>query len=130
MRGGASGVADFIYQFVHYEWRESGSLAGYHLPVGAVGGMDFGTIPDMSVANGDRPMALVWSKQLHSGAIELGRGDCREINTTDLMRDAWESALGFRPEGDKLVNLIADQFTRGSNPSGDTACKPLIPGLG
>jgi len=58
----------------------------------------------------------------------VGCGDCREIGADRRLRDAWQALAGFRPEGERLADLLWDQFTRGSDPRGIDAPAPLVPG--
>lgn len=60
----------------------------------------------------------------------LGEGDLREINSTGAMKSIWNSLLGYNPNGDKLVDLLYDHLTMGSDPIGAAASKPLMPDRG
>ncbi len=60
----------------------------------------------------------------------LGQGDLREIGSTGSMKSMWNSLLGYRPKGDNLVDLLYDHLTMGSDPTGATASKPLLPDNG
>lgn len=50
-----------------------------------------------------------------------------EQNADSAMQDAWQSAMGYRPQGARLVDLLWDQLTAGSDPSGESGPKPLMP---
>jgi hypothetical protein len=93
--------------------------------------IDLGTTADCStsLASSDhRPVAFQWSPtRLPSDFAVLGRGDCREIATDARMLSAWQSATGYRPQGERLVDLLADHLMGGSDPAGLDRCKPLVP---
>ena len=119
------------YYLGHWHW-ETGddTRPKWRPPTGTVGAIDLRSIPDMSLAgvHGDRPIGFfAVNGTLPNESARLGNGDLRELNATDKMRGAWLSHTGYRPNGDKLVDLLFDHLTDGSDPSGDVTTKPLMP---
>lgn len=99
-------------------------------PVGTVGSIDLRSIPTMStgVVMGDRPYGFfATTVTLPSEYTLLGTGDLREISSTGGMKSAWQAHTGYLPDGDTLIDLLADQMTMGSDPTGLDANKPLMP---
>jgi hypothetical protein len=99
-------------------------------PAGTVGMVDVRSIPDQSgaaVGADLSPAFLAVDGALDSTWTFLGSGDCREIATTGAIRNRWQAATGYRPSGGRVVDLLWDQLTTGSDPSGDSAVKPLVP---
>jgi hypothetical protein len=131
-------MANYKYYLAPLEWqppaKENEELLipdGWHFPANSKG-IDLGSIIDCGNKGKDlgdtRRVGLIWSIQsLNSDYIFLAEGDCRDITTTSLMQDAWQSATGYRPNGDRLVHLLFDHLTIGSDPLGLDACKPLVP---
>lgn len=99
-------------------------------PEGARGTIDFATIPEQSVGGSDRRIGFFALEGLITDAAytHLGSGDLREMPSTQKMRDAFQSELGYLPSGDKLIDLVWDCLTSGSDPEGDERWKPLMPG--
>ena len=100
-------------------------------PVGMIGSLDVGSIVEMSGAVGSRRSGLFW---LPSDAkidtdiyAVLGRGDCRDLTSDKRMIETWESVTGYRPAGDRLVDLAWDHMTGGADPMGDDGPYPLRP---
>lgn len=99
---------------------------------GVVGMIDLRPLPTQALAGkyGDRPWLFVaTNKPLDSSAISLGIGDLREVKTASLMASAWASAMGYRPEGDRLIDFLVSQLTKGSDPTGEEGPAPLMPTL-
>jgi hypothetical protein len=127
-------MSNFIYQTgpLIKETADPGFPGGYwRAPDGVFGFVDLASNPQCAQATGDsRPVAfLAADRNLGTGYDVLGTGDLREINATAAMQNAWKSAAGYKPSGDKLVDLLADHLLNGSDPTGDNACKPLVPGV-
>lgn len=104
----------------------------WRAPDGCIGMVDLGSLPQCAQASGDhRPLAFMCSTvPLGSGYDLLGTGDCREITTTIKMKTAWKSLTGYQPQGDRLVDLLADHLLNGADPHGLNACPPLVPTAG
>lgn len=64
---------------------------------------------------------------LKSDWLHLASGDPREIKTDAKQQSAWESLLGYAPQGDSLDQWIVDHFMSGSDPLGLDAVKPIMP---
>lgn len=116
------------YYLGHLPWVDDPDQPAWEPPAGVVGMVDLRSIPDQSVpGSAEAPAFLATPGTLGSDWDHLGEGDCREIPVTDLMRDLWESVGGYRPDGAKLVDLLWDHLTTGSDPTGDSGVKPLVP---
>lgn len=94
----------------------------WELPPGTVGAVDL-----CSCYQEAQPVFVATSEPLDSSHVYLGRGDCREMAVDGAMLSAWESAVGYRPNGERLVDLLWDQLTDGADPIGEGRCKPLMP---
>jgi hypothetical protein len=110
---------------------EEGGGRYWSKPTQAVGMIDLAKNSDYDTdVSSDRNVAFLWSLTPFGGAytsLNGTPGDLREIQSTGAMRSAWQSATGFMPQGDTLNDLLADHLTRGADPIGDDACKPLTP---
>jgi hypothetical protein len=110
---------------------EEGGGRYWSKPTQAVGMIDLAKNSDFQTdVASDRNVAFMWSLTPFGSAytpLNDSLGDLREIKTDNLMRAAWRSATGFTPQGDTLNDLLADHLTRGADPLGDDACKPLTP---
>lgn len=103
-------------------------LVAWHAPNGVAGMIDLRSNPECASTTEQVPKSLLWSVDpLPSEYTLLGQGDIREILATAKMRQAWNSSLGVTPLGDKLIDLLIDHLTRGADPAGLDACKPLAP---
>jgi hypothetical protein len=118
------------YTYTIGPWKWSASNAHYAPPSGAVGALDFGTLPEQSVGGSDRGRGLFWFPAGHdpgSEYVALATGDCREINSDSVLVSKFQTELGIAVAGERLVDLIFDGFIGGSDPTGDDAVKPLVP---
>lgn len=98
-------------------------------PAGTVGLVDLRNLADQALAGqfGDRPYGFFAVNQALGSEYDLlGQGDLREIAVVSAQQDAWESLLGYRPQGATLVDLLFDQLTAGSDPAGGSV-PPLMP---
>lgn len=98
-------------------------------PGGTVAMVDLASLPEQGNLNGDyRPVAFLAADQdLGTNWTLLGRGDCRDIAVTGAMQDAWLSVSGYRPNGARMVDLLWDHLTTGSDVAGQQSCMPLVP---
>jgi len=64
-----------------------------------------------------------------AGAIQIAQSlNFVDEAATTGMRDAWEAEMGYRPVGGpNVVDLLWDQLTDGSDPTGQSGPKPLMP---
>lgn len=113
-------------------WDTSGLEPAWVAPVGTVGAIDLRSIADCSLAGapGSRPFgffAVGNGFVVGSESILLGVGDLREISANGRVQSAWRSATGYRPQGDKLSDLLFDQLTNGSSLEHDETVMPLMP---
>jgi len=100
-------------------------------PAGTLGMIDLGSVPSQAIAGSDRPVCVCWTSGavLPSEYALLGDGDCRELAAGNDMRSAFQSLAGYRPRGDRLVELIYDCLVGGSDPDGSSGPLPLMPSL-
>lgn len=122
---GGFGVGRYYYGFQQYEWFEN----SWVLPASVVGAVDLRPLSAMSAAGGApqgyafvasmQPINVLVKKSLHFS----------DENATGAMQDAWESTVGYRPSGTKVVDLLWDQLTNGADPTGEDGCKPLVAGI-
>ena len=99
-------------------------LAAWVPPAGTVGSVDLRSIPGVAAADMG---FFATTGPLTSVYALLGVGDVREIPVTGAAQDAWEAAVGYRPQGERLLDLLWDQLTSGADPAGDNAPPPLMP---
>lgn len=122
---GRFGAIRYRYALAPYVWSVADSV--WSLPVTSEGGIDLRTIAQMGTAGGaPQGFAFVASTQPVTGA-EITRSMYVDEPATSGMQDAWESNMGYRPTGAQLRDLLWDQLTTGSDPSGDAGPKPLMP---
>lgn len=105
-----------------------GGERGWRPPTGCIGGVDLRTLPQMSQLGITPGIGLfVCESVLPSEYALLGEGDPAEVRTTGRLRSLWASLAGFAPQGDTLDALLIDHLTRGADPEGLSAPKPLMP---
>lgn len=111
-----------------WQWGDAGGELGWLPPPGCLGAVDLRTLPEMAQAGGSPGVGcFVTSGALPSEYTLLGNGDPGETKTTGKLRAAWASVAGFAATGDTLDRLLLDHLTRGSDPDGESAPKPLMP---
>ena len=117
------------YYLGMWQWNtDRGSY--YSAPAGMKGSIDLGILPEMAISGAPRRGCLCWSQDtvLGSDYALLGDGDCRELSATSAMQSVFKSLVGYKPQGTRLVDLIYDCLTSGSDPYGSTGPMPLMPG--
>jgi len=110
------------YQWINNSWQP---------PATTIGSIDLRNLTHMGTPvtpNGIGFFAA--TSALDGNYTLLGSGDCRDINSDSGMKSAWNSLLGYSPNGDKLVDLLYDHLTMGSDPEGINVSKPLMPDNG
>jgi hypothetical protein len=116
----------YHYYLGHHDWVTDDPTMpmGYFAPPSpVVGSVDL----RIDRAQQESRVFMASKEQLGREYFYLGSGDCRELATTARMQNAWASATGYRPSGDRLVDLLWDHMTVGADPRGEAACKPLMP---
>lgn len=118
------------YNYYLGPWQASDG--GWIPPPGTVGLVDLASVGQCALSGGDsRPVGFfAVAGVLDADYALLGRGDCRELAATAYMADAFESLAKYRPQGDRLVDLLWDTLTTGSDPAGDASVMPLVPTMG
>ena len=117
----------YFYSLGPWHWQND----AWTPPTGTVGVLDFGTYEDCATP-GDpsrltRPVGFFATMQrLGSGYAFLGEGDCRELPSTQRMRDTFAATLRYRPTGRTLAALCTDTLIAG-DPTGQERWKPLMP---
>lgn len=116
----------YTYALVPYVWNSV--RPRWVRPSQAVAALDLRPLPAQGISGG-APQGFAFTACLQSpgGTTVATVPHLSEADTTTMMRDAWESAMGFRPAGAKLVDLLFDQLTLGADPTGDAGPKPLMP---
>lgn len=105
-----------------------GGELGWVPPADCLGAVDLRTLPEMAQAGGTPGVGcFVVNGKLPSEYTLLGQGDPAEVRVTGKHRAAWASVAGFAAEGDTLDRLLMDHLTRGSDPDGESAPRPLLP---
>lgn len=125
-------MADLIYAIGPWQWVTEDGQSYWSAPSGTRGLVDLRGLPSQALAGdlGDRPhgfFAVDPAVGVSSDYEVFGRGDAREISVNGGMRNKWQSLLGYKPNGDWLIDLLWDQLTTGSDPSGGTPTPPLMP---
>lgn len=105
----------------------------WRAPNGTVGSVDLRSLPDQALQGtpGVRPHGF-FAVNGSLGSSEyalLGNGDLRDMILTTPMKSAWQSLIGYTPQGAMLVDGLFDQLTTGADVSGDTPTMPLVPTL-
>lgn len=90
-------------------------------PDGAVG------VVDLSCRDIPNVAFFTSTKTLPAGYTSFGEGDIKTIDVNLATRVKWRNIMGYLPRGQNLSDLLWDQLTDGSDPTGITAPKPLIP---
>ena len=118
---------------------ESVSLPGigtvYQPPAGTISLVDLRNIPQQSVANNSNGFGSGFfvtpdDVTLPSEWTLLGQGRIGEIQANGAIKSAWETLFGVIPQGSFLVDYLADTLTEKSDPTGDSAPKPIVPSIG
>lgn len=125
-----SGGLPYRYELVPYAWVAEGGRSFWRLPASAVGGVDLRTLAAMSAAGG-APQGHAFATCLQGvGGTALATSyHMSETPATAGMRSAWQAVTGYNPAGATLTDLLWDQLTAGSDPSGAAGPKPLVPGV-
>lgn len=113
-------------------WVWSNTIGGsFNPPEGCISVVDLAPLPDQSITGSDRPIGFFAQPenlpQLDSAWELIATGDCREINSDNSMKSLFQSIISFRPNGDKLVDLLYDCLIDGSDVDGQTGPMPLVP---
>lgn len=61
------------------------------------------------------------------GGVALASDDIRDARPDGKMLDAWQSLLGYRPNGETFADLVWDQLTAGSDPQNADRSGVLMP---
>jgi len=113
-----------------WKWNESEpNLPHWAPPVGAVGSLDLRSIPQQSTERTQDGYGIFASKDDLSSDYELlGTGSLRDVKTSQRLNDRIPKRDRKRqPKGDDLLSLLLDAVCDGSDPTGDSFAKPLMP---
>jgi hypothetical protein len=113
-----------------WQWNESEpNLPHWSPPVGAVGALDLRSIPQQSVERLQDGYGIFASRdELPSDYELLGTGSLRDVKTSQRLTDRIPKRDRKRqPKGDDLLSLLLDAICDGSDPTGDSFAKPLMP---
>lgn len=119
------------YYLGPWVWKTDPSPS-WSVPDGVVGSIDLATIsqqaqPEDPTLRGVGFFTTPDDVTLSDDYTLIATGDLRTLETTSSMQDAFEDRFHYRPTGATLNDLLADCLTNGSDPTGETACKPLVP---
>jgi hypothetical protein len=119
----------YNYYLGPWPWDAQGSPACWTPPATTIAAVDLASLPQLASAVGSaRPVGFfACTGTLDSSYTFLGSGDCRQIVSTKTNQAAWKAATGYQPTGTTLADLLFDQLTNGSDPTGQSACLPLVP---
>jgi len=110
-----------------WQWDGKGSVPSWVPPLGCSSAVDLRPLPEQSAIGGTPGVGVfVTDAALPSEYVLLG--DHPTAHAPARIRSAWGSLTGYEAQGARVVDLLWDQLTRGSDPDGDTAPKPLMPG--
>ncbi len=104
---------------------EKAEIPAWVPPAGTVGCLDLRSLPQM-VSGGGQGVFLI------DGPVAdyelLGTGDPKDIKSSQAIRDRMPKREKNRaPQGDDLLSHLFDAICDGSDPTGDTFAKPLMP---
>ena len=127
--GTGFGVGRYRYSLAPWVWNAGGNGLNYwRLPDSSVGGVDLRNLSSQAIAGGAaQGFCFTASMQPVNGNEIADCLDFRDEAATPTMQDGWQSSLGYRPQGAKLVDLLWDQLTNGADPSGQNGPLPLMP---
>lgn len=115
------------YYLGPYQWIDD----SWQPPVSTIGSIDLRNLTHMGTPIVQDGFGFFATTDLLDDSYDLlGQGDLREINSNSAIKSMWNSLLGYRPNGDKLVDLLYDQLTAGADPTGAVAVRPLMPAKG
>lgn len=113
-----------------WQWNESEpNMPHWSPPAGAIGSLDLRSIPQQSVGVVQDGYGIFAAKDELSSDYELlGTGSLRDIKTSQRLADRMPKRDRKRqPKGDDLLSLLLDAIGDGSDPTGDSFAKPLMP---
>jgi len=116
-----------------WQWSETESnMPHWSPPDGAIGSLDLRSIPQQSIGSVQDGYGIFVSKEDLSSDYELlGTGSLRDVKTSQRLMDRIPRRERKRqPKGDDLLSLILDAVCDGSDPTGDSFAKPLMPDSG
>lgn len=126
------------YAYGLYPWVWDAEQQCHRPPDGVVSCIDLRPITEQAVrgqSNGWGFFAWQTGKdvatelQIPADAIQLGVGDCRELRPTTTQRQNFRNAMGLTsdPDGEFLVDCLADVLGAKADPTGEAGPKPLLP---
>lgn len=121
------------YQYGLYPWGWDESLSRHTPPDGAGSVLDLRPLSEQAKLGQSAGWGFfAWPGNRPGDAIDLGSGDCREIQPTTAQRDELRIKLGLsaNPDGTMLVDCLADVLGDKSDPTGATGPKPILPSEG
>lgn len=114
-----------------WQWK-NGILPHWAPPKGAVGSLDLRSIPQQSTEQVQDGFGIFAAEDELSSDYELlGTGSLRDVKTSQRLTDRIPRREPHRkPKGDDLLSLILDAICDGSDPTGESFAKPLMPDSG
>lgn len=120
----------YRYELTPYVWDTTQANRPYwRLPFSSVGGVDLRPLPAQGTAGGaPQGFAFATCRQSPGGTALATSFHMSETPVTAGIQSAWQSAMDYTPQGATLTDLLWDQLTTGSDPTGQNGPKPLMPG--
>lgn len=119
--------------------RTENGMAFYGAPESCVSWIDLRRLSSMSspgqLGYGFFTMPSGWAipSGYHWLAENQGPGDCRSLYLTAQDQSAWASLIGVTPSrtaSTTLIDALDETLTTLADPTGDSAPKPIVPGVG
>jgi hypothetical protein len=125
---GRFGAIRYRYALAPFAWVGDGDgRFQWEPPATTEGCIDLRPLAAQAIAGGaPQGFAFVAATQPVTGT-EITQATYVDEPATNTMRDAWQSAIGYRPAGAQLRDLLFDQLTNGADPAGESGPKPLMP---
>src|SRR5687768_5035121 len=123
-----SGVLPYRYSLVPWVWDTSHPVSPFWRLPASVGGIDLRPLPAQALAGGaPQGRGFCVTRGAVTGDELVAAYHPADALSTTTMRDGWQGAMGYRPAGATLLDLLWDQLTAGADPSGVSGPKPLMP---
>lgn len=104
------------------------STPHWRAPTGAVGSVDLRSLPDQMAAGTSAGLGLFVSYDtLPSEYDLLGVGSPRDVKPGQKIKDAIPARAKFSVQGDDLLTMLRSCLMDGSDPTGDSYARPLMP---
>ena len=114
-----------------WQWYDDAGLGFHGPPPGCRAAIDLTPLSELSQLRRSRPrgvgLFLMDSAAHEEGYASLSNEDLRDAKADQRIMEVWEALTGYRPRGERLVDLLWDHLTTGSDPTGIDRPAPLVP---